>query len=177
MRPHLWRNRKHDGRTDQQHSRTRRGHRCHAPTLRDNGSEADDRRRLPDANIELLDTTGVFAMAVPARFGGLDLPLADLVAVLQETARGCGSTGWTAATRVSTTWMITLYPDRAQQEVFARRSVRVSGGFTPSGTLTPTEGGYLLSGSWRFNTGCGPPAGPLSQPCGFFSTSVSAEML
>ncbi|MER6195728.1 acyl-CoA dehydrogenase family protein [Streptomyces cyaneofuscatus] len=124
------------------------------PTLRDNGREAEDRRWLPDANIELLDKAGVFAMAVPARFGGLDLPLADQVAVLQETARGCGSTGWTAATWVSTTWMITLYPDQAQQEVFARGSVRVSGGFTPSGTLTPTEGGYLLNGSWRFNTGC-----------------------
>jgi 3-hydroxy-9,10-secoandrosta-1,3,5(10)-triene-9,17-dione monooxygenase len=33
-------------------------------------------------------------------------------------------------------------------------SVRVSGGFTPGGTLVPADGGYLLNGSWRFNTGC-----------------------
>ncbi|MGP4052529.1 acyl-CoA dehydrogenase family protein [Streptomyces sp. 2A115] len=124
------------------------------PTLRGNGREAEDRRWIPDENIELLDKAGVFRMAVPSRFGGLDLPLSDQFAVLEEISRGCGSTGWTAAAWVSTAWMVSLYPDRAQEEVFASGAVRVSGGFTPGGTLTPAEGGYLLNGSWRFNTGC-----------------------
>ncbi len=124
------------------------------PTLRENGRAAEDRRWIPDENIELLDKAGVFRMAVPGRFGGLDLPLSDQAAVLEEISRGCGSTGWTAAAWVSTAWMIGLYPDKAQEELFGNGSVRVSGGFTPGGSLTPTEGGYLLNGSWRFNTGC-----------------------
>ncbi|GAA2683288.1 MULTISPECIES: acyl-CoA dehydrogenase family protein [Actinosynnema] len=124
------------------------------PVLRENGKEAEQRRWIPDENVDLLDKAGVFAMAVPKRFGGLDLPVAEQIAVLTEIARGCGSTSWTAVAWVSSAWMVTLYPDRAQEELFANGSVRVSGGFTPTGRATPVDGGYTLNGSWRFNTGC-----------------------
>lgn len=124
------------------------------PRLRKNGNEAEDRRWIPDENIDLLEKAGVFQMAVPRRFGGLELPLADQFQVLAEIARGCGSTSWVAVAWVSTAWMATLYPDRTQEEVFASGSVRISGGFTPTATLTSTDGGYVLNGSWRFNSGC-----------------------
>jgi alkylation response protein AidB-like acyl-CoA dehydrogenase len=91
---------------------------------------------------------------VPKKFGGLDLPLRQQAEVLTEIGRGCGSTGWVSMVWVTTAWMVSLYPDRAQEEVFANGSVRVSGGFTPGGTLTPAEGGWILNGSWRFNSGC-----------------------
>ncbi|MBD0707544.1 MULTISPECIES: acyl-CoA dehydrogenase family protein [unclassified Streptomyces] len=123
------------------------------PTLRRNGMETEKQRWLLEENIELLEKAGVFRAAVPERFGGLDLPLAEQAEILQTIARGCGSTGWVSMVWLSSTWIVSLYPDRAQEEVFAGGSVRVSGGFTPSGTLTPVEGGYRLSGSWRFNTG------------------------
>jgi alkylation response protein AidB-like acyl-CoA dehydrogenase len=124
------------------------------PRLRDNGREAEERRWIPDENIDLLDKAGVFRLAVPRRFGGADVPLADQVAVLTEIGRGCPSTGWVSMVWVSSAWLATLYPDQAQAEIFAAGSVRISGGFTPTGTVTPTEGGYRLSGSWRFNSGC-----------------------
>ncbi|WP_433262083.1 acyl-CoA dehydrogenase family protein [Actinosynnema sp. CS-041913] len=124
------------------------------PRLRENGLEAEERRWIPDENVDLLDKAGVFGMAVPRRFGGTDVPLAEQIAVLTEVARGCGSTGWTAVAWVSSAWMATLYPDQAQEEIFAGGSVRISGGFTPTAKATPTDGGYLLDGSWRFNTGC-----------------------
>ncbi|MGJ6968259.1 acyl-CoA dehydrogenase family protein [Streptosporangium sp. G11] len=124
------------------------------PTLRENGLAAEENRWIPEENIELLDKAGVFRAAVPTRFGGLDLSLEEQYDILVEVARGCGSTGWVALAWVSTAWMITQYPDRAQEEVFTSDSVRISGGFSPTGVLTPTEGGYLLSGTWRFNSGC-----------------------
>ncbi|MEJ2859490.1 MULTISPECIES: acyl-CoA dehydrogenase family protein [unclassified Saccharothrix] len=123
------------------------------PRLRANGQEAEDRRWLPDENIKLLEEAGVFRAPVPRKFGGLDLGVADQVAIVREVARGCGSTGWTVNAWMSSTGIIAAYPDRAQEEVFEGGSARVSGGFTPTGSLTPTEGGYLLNGSWRFNTG------------------------
>ncbi|MBV2155285.1 acyl-CoA dehydrogenase family protein [Kitasatospora sp. SUK 42] len=124
------------------------------PRLRENGPEGEDRRWIPDENIDLLEKAGVFRIAVPRRFGGLDFSLEDQVKVLTEIARGDGSTGWVAVAWVSSAWMASLYPDRTQEEVFSGGSVKISGGFTANGTLVPTEGGYLLNGTWRFNTGC-----------------------
>lgn len=124
------------------------------PTLRKNGTDAERNRWIPEENITLLEKAGVFRTATPRRFGGLDLSLADQVKVLKEIGRGCGSTGWLAMVWISSAGLATLYPDKAQEEIFEGGSVRISGGFTPTGTLTPTEGGYLLNGSWRFNSGC-----------------------
>ncbi|MCC3777916.1 acyl-CoA dehydrogenase family protein [Streptomyces sp. UNOB3_S3] len=123
------------------------------PTLRDNGRKTEDQRWLVADNLELLEKAGVFRIAVPKKFGGLDLPVADQAEILSEISRGCGSTGWVSMVWISTAWIASLYPDKAQEEIYAEGSVRISGGFTPGGTLKPVEGGYLLNGTWRFNTG------------------------
>lgn len=124
------------------------------PALRANGRATEDNRQVPQENIDLLEEAGVFRMVVPRRFGGDDLPLADQYRVLAETARGCGSTGWAAQIWSAAAWVPTLFPEQAQEEVFARGSVKVSAGLTPTGTLTPVEGGFTLNGSWRWVTGC-----------------------
>ncbi|AJC52686.1 acyl-CoA dehydrogenase family protein [Streptomyces sp. 769] len=124
------------------------------PDLRENSLEAEERRWIPDENIALLEKTGIFRMGVPRRFGGLDLPLAEQIKILTELPRGCGSTGWVAMVWAACTWLATLYPEEAQQEVFADSPVRISGGFTPSGSIVPADGGFVISGTWRFNTGC-----------------------
>lgn len=124
------------------------------PKLKENGFEAEERRWIPDENLELLEKAGVFRMATPKAFGGLEFSLADQAAVLAEIARGDVSTSWIASVWVSSAWMITLFPEAIQKEVFATPDVRISGGFTPSGVLTPAEGGFVLNGSWKFNSGC-----------------------
>lgn len=121
--------------------------------LRANAQDAEDRRWLPEENIKLLEDAGVFRAPVPAKFGGLDLDVAQQVAIVEEVARGCGSTAWTVNAWMSSAGLVAAYPDRAQEEVYAGGSVRVSGGFTPTATLTPVEGGFTLDGTWRFNTG------------------------
>lgn len=123
------------------------------PRLRENGVEAERQRRLPEENVELLDKAGVFRLAVPSRFGGLEVSGEEQVTVLSEIARGCSSTGWVAMIWAVSAWIVTQYPDAAQEEVFADGSVRVSTGFTPTGTVTATEGGYKLNGSWKWLSG------------------------
>ncbi|MCX4783655.1 acyl-CoA dehydrogenase family protein [Streptomyces sp. NBC_01264] len=122
-------------------------------TLRTSGPEAEDRRWIPDENIELLDKAGVYRLAVPRRFGGLEAPVADQVRILSEIARADTATGWVSMIWVSSSWVPSLFPDKAQEEVYAGGAVRVSTGFTPSGTLTAGEGSYTLSGSWKWISG------------------------
>lgn len=124
-----------------------------AATLRESGPEAEERRWIPEANIDLLDKAGVFRLSVPRRFGGLEAPLADQVRILTEISRADTATGWVSMIWVSSSWVPSQFSDQAQEEVYAGGSARVSTGFTPTGTLTPTEGGYTLSGSWKWISG------------------------
>lgn len=124
------------------------------PKLRENGIQAEDRRMIPDENIELLEKAGVFRLSVPRRFGGLEASLADQFKAVTEIARGCSATGWVASAWIQGAWIASLYPDEVQKEIFASGTVRVSGGLAPTGAFTPTDGGYTLNGSWGFNTGC-----------------------
>ncbi|MFE3608921.1 acyl-CoA dehydrogenase family protein [Streptomyces goshikiensis] len=124
------------------------------PTLRRNGAEAESRRWIPDENIELLEKAGVFRAAVPRAHGGLDLDAAQQAAVIAEVSRGCPSTGWVTMVWLTSAWAASLYPDKAQKEVFDGGSTRVSIVFAPTGTLRPVDGGYRLDGTWRFNSGC-----------------------
>ncbi|MGW1357700.1 acyl-CoA dehydrogenase family protein [Streptomyces chartreusis] len=123
------------------------------PTLRANGVEAEARRWIPEENIQLLEKAGVFRASVPRAHGGLDLGVADQFKVIAEVARGCPSTGWLTMVWLTSTWCASLYPDRAQEEVFAGGSTRVSIVFAPTGTLTPVDGGYRLTGTWHYNSG------------------------
>ncbi|MFP3992302.1 acyl-CoA dehydrogenase family protein [Streptomyces sp. E11-3] len=124
------------------------------PTLRENGQRAEENRWIPEDNIALLEKADVFRTAMPRRFGGLDFSVQDQARVLSEIGRGCGSTAWLAMVWVSSAGLAALFPDQAQEEVFGSGPVRISGGFTPSGQLKPADGGYVLDGSWRFNSGC-----------------------
>lgn len=124
------------------------------PKLRENGLEAEQLRWIPDENIDLLDKAGAYRIAVPKRFGGLDFSLADTCKAFNIVSRGCGSTGWVLSAWVSGAWLATLYPEKAQEEIFAGGATRIAGGFAPTGVFTPTEGGYLLNGAWKFSTGC-----------------------
>ncbi|MFF8956258.1 acyl-CoA dehydrogenase family protein [Streptomyces sp. NPDC014894] len=129
------------------------GVRAAVPALRRNGREGERQRWIAEENLRLLEKAGVFRAAVPQKFGGLDLDAAQQSRVISEIARGCPSTGWLAMVWLTSTWAVSLYPDRTQEEVFTGGDTRVSIVFAPTGTLTPVDGGYRLDGVWRYNSG------------------------
>jgi alkylation response protein AidB-like acyl-CoA dehydrogenase len=51
------------------------------------------------------------------------------------------------------TWMMGLFPDEVQDEVFATPDVRISGILSPGAMAAPVDGGYLVNGKWSFNSG------------------------
>ncbi|WP_280341779.1 acyl-CoA dehydrogenase family protein [Nocardia neocaledoniensis] len=124
-----------------------------APLLRSRARWIDENRRLPDDVIEAIEESGLLNMQVPAQYGGYESRTRDFVDVLAEVARGNTSVAFCLSIYASLTWMTALWPDAALDEVFATPNVRISGTTAPTGTATKVDGGWLLNGTWRFNSG------------------------
>jgi len=124
-----------------------------APRLRELAPWAEENRRLHPETIEALADAGIFRMRVPNRYGGYSYDMQTLLEVLTQIGRGDGSVAWTVGVWSICSWLVALFPDEVQDEVFSTRDVRVCGLLSPTGTATPTDGGYTVNGRWAFNTG------------------------
>jgi 3-hydroxy-9,10-secoandrosta-1,3,5(10)-triene-9,17-dione monooxygenase len=123
------------------------------PLLQKNAIWSEENRRLHDDTIDALTDAGILKMRVPARYGGYESDMRTVVEVLAEIGRGDGSTSWTAAVWAVSSWMVGLFPDEVQDEIFSTPDVRISGILSPTALAVPTAGGAILNGKWSFNTG------------------------
>jgi 3-hydroxy-9,10-secoandrosta-1,3,5(10)-triene-9,17-dione monooxygenase len=124
------------------------------PLLRENAARAETDRRVPDESIDALRAAGAFRVARPRRWGGLEADFTTFMKVSEEIGRGDGSTGWVSSLMNVCTWLISLYPERAQQEVWgADQEARACGVLAPTAEARAVEGGPVVSGSWGFASG------------------------
>ncbi|MEC3975178.1 acyl-CoA dehydrogenase family protein [Amycolatopsis sp. H20-H5] len=113
----------------------------------------EENRRIHDESIEALADAGVFKLRTPARYGGYESDARTLVDVGAELGRADGALGWTASVYWVPTWMAGLFPDEAQDEVFATPDARVCGTLSPSAMAAPVDGGMVVNGRWGFISG------------------------
>lgn len=123
------------------------------PLLQANASWTEENRRLHDKSVEAMADAGIFKLRTPARYGGYECDARTVVAVVSELARGDGSASWNAAVWSIATWMAGLFPDAAQDEVFASPDARVCGTLSPSAMAVRKNGGVVLNGKWGFISG------------------------
>jgi 3-hydroxy-9,10-secoandrosta-1,3,5(10)-triene-9,17-dione monooxygenase len=123
------------------------------PLLRARARWIDEHRRLPEDVIEALDDSGLFKMRVPSQYGGYESDARTLVDVHGELAKGDGSAAFCVSVYSLINWVASRFPDEVQDEVFATPNARVCGTIAATGTATPTQGGYIYNGRWRFNSG------------------------
>ena len=125
------------------------------PTLRDRAQETEDRRVLPAETVKSLAEVGVFRLLQPTRFGGYEAAPQTFLRAVRMIAGACGSTGWVASVVGVHNWQLALFPDRAQQDVWADDpGTRMSSSYAPTGQARVVDGGYRLDGRWSFSSGC-----------------------
>jgi alkylation response protein AidB-like acyl-CoA dehydrogenase len=123
------------------------------PLLQKHAIWAEENRRLHDEVVDAMTEAGLFKMRVPRRYGGYESDMRTVVEVLAELGRADGSTSWVAAVWQISTWIVGLFPDEVQDEVFATPDVRVCGILSPTAVAEPADGGVVVNGRWAFNTG------------------------
>jgi 3-hydroxy-9,10-secoandrosta-1,3,5(10)-triene-9,17-dione monooxygenase len=125
------------------------------PVLRERADRAEAGRQMEQATLDDLHRTGLLRFHQPRRWGGMELPFVALFEIPTEVARGCASTGWNVANLGVHHWMLALYDERAQQEVWGKNpdAAIASGIAYPQGRGRRVDGGLVISGFWNFSSG------------------------
>ncbi|MFI9123578.1 acyl-CoA dehydrogenase family protein [Streptomyces bikiniensis] len=137
-----------------EHSALLRGARGLVPLLARNAEQGERDRRLSEETVKSLADAGLFKLAVPRRYGGHEASVRTLADVSAILAEGDGSSAWVVSVCNSVAWVVSLFPERAQDELFgADPEARISGVLTPSATARKVEGGFRVSGRWHYASG------------------------
>ena len=123
------------------------------PRLAARAKEAEDQRRPIDELWDELRRSGYFYMLTPKKYGGLEADIDDVIDATLPIAEGCGSTGWVAMFGLVHNRHMVAYPDDVLEELFGGGRYVIDAAATmPPGRAVKTDGGYLVSGRWRWCT-------------------------
>ena len=125
------------------------------PLLCEQQAANDRLGRISDELQAEFTDAGFYRILTPRMFGGLELEPEVFLKVVMEIARGHPAAAWCFALAGSHAYFLACHwPEEAQRELFgANGDFRAAHVIGPAGTLTPAEGGYLVSGVWPFASG------------------------
>lgn len=125
------------------------------PVLAERAATTNSYRRLPTETMEDLHAAGLLRLLQPRLYGGYASDWKLHVEVGRILARACPSTAWIQCVVGIHTWLASRFSTRLQDEIFAEPNVligtAVAGG--RGATVAPADGGWRLSGRWRFVSG------------------------
>ena len=117
--------------------------------------ETERLRKLHPDTVEDLQNAALWGVHKPFRYGGSEGDFGMFVDIGEELGRACTSTAWVWVNLVSHNWMLGMWPERAQDEVWGPNPEARIGSATiyPPGRVARVDGGYRLSGRWPFSSG------------------------
>jgi alkylation response protein AidB-like acyl-CoA dehydrogenase len=122
------------------------------PLLAEHAERTESERQVVPEVMQAIEDADLFEVIVPKRLGGLGATMATQLCVAAELGRACPSAAWVQSLLNITTWATTQA--LAAKELFEGADrPRVCGVLVPSGTATPVDGGYRVSGKWGFASG------------------------
>ena len=111
-------------------------------------------RRLPRDLVDALKTAGVFRMSMPEAWGGSALPLPDQVRIVESLAYADPSVGWCVMIGSDSGFYSAFLDDAAARELWTDIDDITAGWLFPGGQAESVDGGYRVSGRWKFASGC-----------------------
>ena len=125
--------------------------------IRGYAAEIERERRIPATLVMQLRRAGLYRFLYPRELGGTEADLDTYHRVLELASEGDGAVGWNVATSSGSGLPALSLPEDGLQEIFGNGpDVTFSGTIGQSATARAiaVEGGYLVSGHWRYGSGC-----------------------
>jgi alkylation response protein AidB-like acyl-CoA dehydrogenase len=123
------------------------------PRLRERVAETERLRRLPAANVTDVLENGLYGLMTPRRYGGSELGPEAMIDVTIELASACPSTGWVHMLWTAHMWLLALFPEETQDELWTNPNTLASSVVTTTGAVVPVEGGFRWTGRGFFSSG------------------------
>src|SRR6516164_6758469 len=125
-----------------------------APLLRKNSPVGETDRRVTDEAFEAMAKAGMMRVCTPKRYGGWEMNTRAMLDVSAAIAEADGGTAWVVNLNNGCCWLTSLFPVKAQDEVFGvDPDVRISGVLNPTASAKKVDGGYRVTGQWHYNSG------------------------
>ena len=116
-------------------------------------AEGDYSDLLTDNEIELLFQHKLFKCFLPESLGGLALDLPATLRIIQDAAYINGSLGWLVQIGNGGMYFATNFDEKLAEKFLQPADAVISGSGTPTAKAISCEGGYMLSGSWKYCSG------------------------
>jgi resorcinol 4-hydroxylase (FADH2) len=125
------------------------------PEIRAAAEETERNRSVSPAIMKKIGDAGLFRICQPKRFGGFELGCEVPVRAVTAFATACPSTAWCAAVGMGHHWFLSLFPPQAQHDVWdVDPNYYACASYAPVGRAVQADGGYRLSGTFAFASGC-----------------------
>ncbi len=116
-------------------------------------AEFSARRQLSADIVEKLKAIGVYRALVAREFGGDEQSPAEFLRLIERISTADGSAGWVASFGVSALYLASL-PRETIAAVYANGpDIVFAGGLFPPQNAVIVEGGFQVSGKWKFGSG------------------------
>ena len=125
-----------------------------ARLARERAIETERVRRVGDDMVARMRRADLFRIMQPRAYGGFEYGFEVFAQVEAVLASGCGSTGWVYGLLASHQWLLTCFSPQAQEEIWADCTAVAAGSYAPVARAETVDGGYLVSGSGSFCSGC-----------------------
>jgi indole-3-acetate monooxygenase len=125
-----------------------------APQIKGAADTIEAERRLPPAVARALMEAGVFRMGVPRVYGGGEFDPMSQVRVVEELSRLDGSVGWLSMIGTAGSFLAAFLAPPVAQRLFGDTYSVTAGQLRPPQRADLVDGGYRVSGTWHFASGC-----------------------
>ena len=113
-----------------------------------------ERRIVPEV-VTALHQAGLFRMLLPASLGGHSADIISFNRAIETIAMADASTAWCLAQQAASTQAASFLAPNVAREVFAAPDGCVAWGPPSGAKAVVADGGYLVTGRWRFASGSG----------------------
>lgn len=116
--------------------------------------EFDNQAYVSQDIIEKLKQIGVYRALVPKRFGGNEWSPKQFCELIEQLSKADGSVGWVASFGMSPAYLGSLPEATLAQLYKDSPDIVFAGGIFPPQPAEITDDGVVVSGRWKFSSGC-----------------------